>query len=297
MSWQNNLENGKLFYTILSYDTSVEELINKINTKLEKVNKNMKNNFKKKIINQRIFPILEELKEKKSNEILNIIVLSGNNLNFYNLTKNEISICRKWNLSQFYIDSNEKFKIGYLKNLFNEKNINTIFKLDNMNLQIIELDKVKSRIIKKMILDNDFQNIYNTYKPKLIHGSGSFIKKIKDVKELYTTNLSNNEIIEKINKFEILKNQNLLQSEILNQLQNPNLINKILFGKKEISKGILDYMIKKLFIDKKLLKSLKKNISNDYLNFEIIEINSIENGDIGYQFLKNYDGIIALKYY
>ena len=94
-----------------------------------------------------------------------------------------------------------------------------------------------------------------------------------------------------------IKNQNLLQSEILNQLQKPNLINKILFGKKEISKGILDYMIKILFIDKKLLKSLKKNISNDYLNFEIIEIDSIKNGDIGYQFLKNYDGIIALKYY
>ena len=47
MSWKDNTEKRKLFYTILCYDLTVEELINKINDKLDKVNKNMKNNFKK----------------------------------------------------------------------------------------------------------------------------------------------------------------------------------------------------------------------------------------------------------
>ena len=84
------------------------------------------------------------------------------------------------------------------------------------------------------------------------------------------------EIVEKITNYNIISNQNILKSEILNQLENPNLINKILFGKNEVSKGILDYMIKILFIDKKLLKSLKKNISSEYLNFKIIEIESLK---------------------
>ena len=56
-------------------------------------------------------------------------------------------------------------------------------------------------------------------------------------------------------------------------------------------------MIKKLFISKKLIKSLKKNISKEYLNFEIIIIKKNSNGDIGDIFLKNYEGIIGIKYY
>lgn len=298
MSWKDNIEKGKLFYTILCYDLTVEQLISKINDKLDKVNKNMKNNFKKKIINQRIFPILEELKENKLNDKLNVIILSGNNLNFYNLTKKEILICRKWNITQFYFESNDKFKIGYLKNLFNENNINIVFKIDNLNLEIKELDKVKSRIIESLdINDEEFKKISDKYNPKLIHGSGSYIKKIKNFDEIYYKKLNNSEIVEKITNYNIISNQNILKSEILNQLENPNLINKILFGKNEVSNGILDYMIKILFIDKKLLKSLKKNISSEYLNFKIIEIESLKSGDIGDLFLKNYDGIIGIKYY
>ena len=85
-------------------------------------------------------------------------------------------------------------------------------------------------------------------------------KKIKNFDEIYFKKLNNSEIVEKITNYNIISNQNILKSEILNQLENPNLINKILFGKNEVSKGILDYMIKILFIDKKLLKSLKKYI-------------------------------------
>jgi len=70
-----------------------------------------------------------------------------------------------------------------------------------------------------------------------------------------------------------------------------------MFGKKEVSNGILDYMVKKLFISKKLYKSLKKNISKEYLNFEIIIIKKNSNGDIGDIFFKNYEGIIGIKYY
>ena len=46
-----------------------------------------------------------------------------------------------------------------------------------------------------------------------------------------------------------------------------------------------------------MLRSLKKNTPSEYLNFKILEVDSIENGDIGENFVKDYSGIIALKYY
>ena len=45
------------------------------------------------------------------------------------------------------------------------------------------------------------------------------------------------------------------------------------------------------------MRQLRKNISKDYINFEILEIDSLESGDIGDNFKKDYDGIIGLKYY
>ena len=80
-------------------------------------------------------------------------------------------------------------------------------------------------------------------------------------------------------------------------MSNPAFDNKFLFGKKEVPNGILDYMVKKLYITPSLMRQLRKNISKDYLNFEILEIDSLESGDIGDNFIKDYDGIIGLKYY
>ena len=299
MNWKDVNEKGKLYYTIMTYNLKVEEIIQKINDKLNKVNNNMKNNFKKKIINQRLYPILEYLKDKKIDEVLNIIILSGKDLNIFNLNKKELIICNKWNLSNFYFESDERFKIVYLKNLLNENHLHIVFEIENFHLKILELDKVKSRIIQNKNIDNEdeFKKITDKLKPKFIHGSGSFIKKLKFLENIYYKKLTKEETVEKIKEIEIIKNQNILQNEVLSQLQNPNLMNKFLFGKTEISKGILEYMIQKLFITKKLFNSLKKNIESEYLNFKIIIIDKLKNGDIGDIFIKNYDGILGIKYY
>ena len=299
MNWKDINEKGKLYFTIMTYNLKVEEIIQKINNKLNKVNTNMKNSFKKKIINQRLYPVLEYLKDKKIDEVLNIIILSGQELNIFNLNKTELILCNKWNISNFYFESDERFKIGYLKNLLSENNLHIVFELDSVHLKILEIDKVKSRIIQNKNIENedDLKKINDKLKPKLIHGSGSFIKKLKFTKNIYCKKLTKEKIIEKIREIEVIKNQNILMNEALNQLQNPNLMNKFLFGKEEISKGILEYMIQKLFISRKLFNSLKKNIEIEYLNFKIIIIDKLKDGDIGDIFIKNYDGILGIKYY
>lgn len=299
MNWEDIEDSGKLYYTIMVYNLKVEEIIKKVESKLEKVNNNMKNNFKKKIINQRLYPVLEYLKDQNLNEILNILLFSGKDLNIFNLTKKQILICNNWNLPQFYFYSDDKFNIDYLKNLFNEKNTNIIFEINNQNLKIIEIDKVKSRILEQNNITDDeyFDLKFKNFNPKIIHGTGSYLKKIKNINNIYTKKLDTEFIIDKIEELEILNNHKILELEVLSQIENPQVINKLMFGKKEVSNGILDYMVKKLFISKKLYKSLKKNISKEYLNFEIIIIKKNSNGDIGDIFFKNYEGIIGIKYY
>ena len=197
------------------------------------------------------------------------------------------------------MESSDKFKIKYLKNLFNEDKVKLIFEINSNDVNLIELDKVKSRLLNKIKVNNynEILDLIEKNNPKIIHGIGSTLKKIKGSSYIYYKKLSNEEIINIINKMEIEESQDILKNEVLNQLSNPAFDNKFLFGKSEVPDGILDYMVKKLYITPSLLRQLRKKISKDYLNFEIIEIDSLENGDIGDIFIKQYDGIIALKYY
>ena len=298
MSWEEINESGKLYYTILIYGKLVNDVKKKLLDDLDKVNKRMKDAYKKKIINNRLYQIIKVLDSQfKDNDILNCIILSGRNLNYFTLSQNELKLCNKWNIKNFYIEYDDKFRIKYLKNLFSENKINLIFEFNGDVINIIELDKVKSRFIDKINVDNynEILDLIEKNNPKIIHGST--IKKLKDLNNVYYKKLSSEEINDIINKMEINESQNILKKEVLNQLSNPAFDNKFLFGKKEVSNGIMDYMIKKLYITSSLMRQLRKNISKDYLNFEILEVDSLESGDIGYIFLKDYDGIIGLKNY
>jgi hypothetical protein len=300
MNWRENNESGKLYYTLLIYKKSVNEVKNKLKDDLDKVNKRMKDAYKKKIINDRLFQIVNLLDTQfKDNNILNCIILSGRNLNYFTLSNNELELCKKWNLNNFYIESSDKFRIKYLKNLFSEDKVKLIFEINSNQISLIELDKVKSRLLDKIKVENynEVLDLIEKNNPKIVHGIGSTIKKIKDLSNIYYKKLSSEEINNIINKMEVINSQNILKKEVLNQLSNPAFDDKFLFGKKEVPNGILDYMVKKLYITPSLMRQLRKNISKDYINFEILEVDSLESGDIGDHFVKDYDGIIALKYY
>ena len=94
------------------------------------------------------------------------------------------------------------------------------------------------------------------------------------------------------------KKHNKLQ-EVFDNLDHPDKMNLVLYGKLEedIKNAIEGYMVKELYCHVNILSKFKKIISNEYINFPIIEINKIENNDIGDDLLKKYDGIIGRLYY
>jgi hypothetical protein len=91
----------------------------------------------------------------------------------------------------------------------------------------------------------------------------------------------------------------LLEKKLLD-LQNPNTNTDLyIFGKlKEgIKEAIEMYMVKELYIEEKKLERLKKIVDPSFLNFKIIEIKSMQDGDSASHFIKDYNGIMAIKYY
>ena len=72
-----------------------------------------------------------------------------------------------------------------------------------------------------------------------------------------------------------------------------------IFGKLkfEIKEAIESYSIKELYIEDKKIEKLKSFIDETFLNFKIIPIKSLDDGDIAYNFIKNYNGIMGIKYY
>jgi len=96
------------------------------------------------------------------------------------------------------------------------------------------------------------------------------------------------------------RNKELLEKKI-NELTNPNTnLDLFVFGKlkKEILESIENFQLKELYIEKRKLDILKQCICDDScLNFKIIEIESLEEGDIASQFIDNYKGLMGIKYF
>ena len=56
-------------------------------------------------------------------------------------------------------------------------------------------------------------------------------------------------------------------------------------------------MVKKIFVNPKVLKILKQNIEPSAWNFEIVIVKPLETGDFGQTLNKDYGGIVGIKYY
>ena len=199
--------------------------------------------------------------------------------------------------------ASDHFHIDYLTELLSIKHVKTIFKFDKSNYSVVEMDNTKSRTIEthSSLDESSIESMVLQHKPLLLCGLNQILKKLTYLEErnisVEIRNITNEEIMELIQIKIIKENQDKFREEILDNITNPNVQDKIIFGKKEIGAAIQGYMIKKLFINPKMLKILKEKAEPSLLNFEINIVKSIESGDHGYTLNKNYDGMVGLKYY
>lgn len=291
--------NGKYYYTFLIHSTNVIDAIAFVKQRLEKINKIVKNAFRKKLINERLYSFRKYLEDLKQNTTLNHIFFIGKNIDKFPLSKKQLQICLKWNLKQIYYEYDTHFNINYLNDLFDESNISNILEMNRDTIKLIEMDHVKYRITDTLEVKNtdDVEELIKKHHIKLIHGQGSLIQKLKINIPILTKKLLREALIKEINKIDISSNLLRLNNEVLSQLTNPKCSHLFVFGKKDVGKSIMNYMVKTLFITPDLLKKLQNKLKPDMFNFEVIIIKSLEPSDLGSTFIVNYDGIIGIKYY
>ena len=294
----------KFSYTILTHGYTNDELVETVKNKLENINKKIKNSFNKKHINDRIYGFITYLESSfNSAEKVNGIFLINDKNNYLPFSNANIKFCNTWGITKFLMDYGEEFNIDFLVELMSTKYIKTVFKFDKSNYSVVEMDSTKSRNIESHSSTDEgsVSEMVSKHNPVLICGLNQALKKFTNIEKtgviVILKNLVNSEIIDIIAEKEIKDNQEKFKREFLDNISNPNECDKLIFGKNEVGNAILNYMVKKIFVNPKVLKMLKEKVDNSILNFEINVIKSLETGDYGQVLNKDYGGIVGIKYY
>lgn len=314
----NYLKNkilSKYSYTILIFDYKLDEILNLINKKIENINKKISDSHKKKIINDRLYKLKTTIEDNyNETTIVNEFIILDESIELFNITKKDKQFCKDWNFSKFtfiqngididtYDGTHESIE-SFINDLISIDKVRSVFKFDKNTFYVNELDSTKTKTVENHSVNEEIvNNLINKYKPVIIYGLNPLVKKMS----INTTtsviinykNLSKNDVIESINKYEIKENQLKFKSIVLDNINNPEYDDKFLFGTKEISNGLNNFMVKHLFINPKLFKNFNNSDESKQLisNIKVTIVQPIETGDCGTMLNKNYGGAIALKYY
>ena len=182
--------------------------------------------------------------------------------------------------------------------------------LSKNNAQLIKLNENKNKIIyeNKISNENDLNEIIikcqDEYKYKnliIIYGESLLLNKLENNKTYIVLNEKRkcNEIYT-IYQENIYKNNLELLEKKLNELSNEKTnLDLFVFGrlKMEIKDAIEAYSLKELYIEERKLELLQDILEPEYFNFKIILIKSFQDGDIGDKFIKDYKGLMGIKYF
>lgn len=240
------------------------------------------------------------LENYSESDTLNNLFLLGNDINNFVLTKEDILELTEFKIKNIIFLNGESFNIEYINDLLNNKDYNYILHVDNKTLELIKFTKIKKRIldkvtssnldIEKYIKDNKLNNL------SLIYGISSLIKNIKiDNIDIIHKNITILEILDIIYKKKMLLRHRELKKYLL-LLNQEKTIHRVRFGK-EIPYSIRNLELKILFCTNKRKQKIMTNFSKDLINFEIIEIDSLEKNDIGYDLINKYKSAIGITYY
>ena len=294
-------------YSIYIYNKKVKEVVNYFEDELEKAKK-INNIIKKNKINNRLFNFIKYLNDNYEEEsLLNSIFLIHDKIILYELKKVEIEIAEHYNFPKIFVKCDTKFLIEYFIDLFynltfiyaikiNSNEYSTI-KLNSNKMKIIEHGKINNEQKIVELIDNIRKN--ENYKDFIIIiGNVKIPSNIKNI--IFSKDLLNNNEIYSLYEYEIMKEYNNLLRKRLDELKNENTnLDLFVFGKLkfEIKEAIESYALKELYIETKKLENLKRFISDEFLNFKIIPIKSLEDGDDASIFIKDYNGLMGIKYF
>ena len=303
------IENNETLITIYIYNKNVLEIITLFEKELEKA-KNISNPIKKYKISNRYYSLIKKLNELNEEYIINSIFLINDDIFEYKLNNNEINTIIEYKLKEVFFVVDTYFHISYLLDIFTNFDFIYSICLSKSNAQLIKLNENKNKIVyeNKINNENDLNEIiikckneYNYKNVIIIYGESLLFNKLETNKTYIILNeiRKYNEIYS-IYQEKIYKNNLELLEKKLNELNNEKTnLDLFVFGrlKMEIKDAVEAYSVKELYIEERKLELLKDILDTEYFNFKIILIKSFQTGDIGDKFIKDYKGLMGIKYF
>lgn len=309
---KNENDNNESLITILIYDKIASYVIKYLEAQLEKA-KNISNPIKKHKINNRLFSMIRYLNDNfEESEMINNIFLINDTIFRYNLNESEIKIAKEYNFEKLMIRNENIFLIDYLLDLFTNFEFIYSIKINKNEYTVSKFNKNKSKNIgidgcklsNETIILTEIDNIRKNENYKdlvIVYGVSQYIAKLGIIKNVLIKNeFMNNNDLYNLYLNEIMKKNMIELEKRLNDLQNEKTNTDLyLFGKLkiEIKEAIESYSVKELYIEDRKLEKLKDFVDESFFNFKIITIKSLESGDSADQFIKNYNGIMGIKYF
>jgi len=310
-------ETTESLLSIMVHKKSILDVINYLQDQLEKA-KNIANITKKNKVNNRFFRLIKYIELNYDTGEINSIFLVGDDILEYTLNKSEIAILCEYEIMKLYMKCDTYFYIDYFYDiLYNFEFIYSI-KITKSNVTISKLNKNKEKIVH---LGNKNTDIFNkitdtkgvlslcdTVRSDLLYKDIIFIistinfDKVSDNKNIIfikKDTFARHDIYD-LYENEIYKKNNIELEKKLNDLNNEKTNTDLyVFGKLKdiVPEYIETYSIKELYIEERKIEKLKEIADPDCLNFRIIPIRVIEDGDSASQFIKNYNGIMGIKYF
>jgi len=151
--YKNIVDRYDSLYTIIVYNTNINELVDFIYHKLEKI-KIIKNIYKRKHINDRLYFFKQYIDDTIKKDKINSIFLLGKDIIEFELTKSEIKVLSEYNIKPIIFKSGEYFDIDYVNNLLTDFTFYTVIHIMDKNMKHIVLNSTKKKIINEDSIDN-----------------------------------------------------------------------------------------------------------------------------------------------
>ncbi len=307
----------ELCVTIIAYGLTSEKLVENLEQTLESCNK-ISNGKKKNSLSNSVYSLKEKIiNSYELNDKINSIFflnIEEDVKGEYKLKESEIKVLNEYGFKNYIYRNDMRFPIDELIDIFTNFDFLQIIQLNQLNLKHMKMNRYKQKECMNMKVTNDSQVIETMERIRkeqnlkdqkiIIYGQSQILNQLKTNKQsakniiLKDENMTREEIW-KLNEDEKMKDNLRYLEEKLEEIKNEKNIDLYVFGriKKEIAEHIENYMLKELFIEERKIEILKTCVSEETLNFKIIPIRSLENGDIGQEFIEKYNGLMGLKYY
>jgi len=288
--------------SFLVHNITSSEWIERLYQQLKKLQA-IKNSYKRKEANNKLFSLITYLKENfQSEDIVNYLCYIDKEIYLFKIPKKPLNVLKEYKIPNYNYYRDYNFRVDIFKDIFHNWDWKHIIEWSNNSVEYYKTTKFK-KTIPELLPKNSLGELslgINTISLGIslgiIHGQNSMLKKlnVSDKWKIYTTYLRKDDIWEEFRKINLQQNNKSLDSVF--QLMRTD-DSKLIIGEEEMKQSIEYYMIKEAYCSENMFEKLKSLADPEYYNFNIIIIGCLEKGDSADIIERDYGGYIGIKYY